>query len=48
VHRGPLAIADLHPAAPAVAPHGAVWPWLLVAAVLAVIAVGGYYLSSRH
>jgi hypothetical protein len=48
VYRGPLALADLHPAAPAAAPHGSVWPWLLLAAVLAVVVASGYYLSSRH
>ncbi|MFL5927299.1 MAG: hypothetical protein ACJ77E_10220 [Gaiellaceae bacterium] len=40
--------ADLHPAAPAAAEHGWVLPWLVAAAVLAVILVGGLYLTSRR
>jgi hypothetical protein len=45
--RGPLPIAELHPAAPAVAAHGSVRPWLLAAVVLALIVAGGFYLVSR-
>jgi hypothetical protein len=41
-------VADLRPAAPAVASHGSVLPWLLAAAVLAVIVAGGLYLTSRR
>jgi hypothetical protein len=41
-------VADLHPAAPAAANHGSVLPWLLAAAVLAVIVAGGLYLTSRR
>jgi len=48
VYRGPLPFAVLHPAAPAVAAHASVLPWLLLAGLLAVIVVGGYFLSSRH
>lgn len=41
-------VADLHPAAPAAANHGSVLPWLVAAAVLAVIVAGGLYLTSRR
>jgi len=41
-------LADLHPAAPAASGHGWVVPWLLAAAVLAVIVAGGLYLTSRR
>jgi hypothetical protein len=44
----PLLLAEVHPAAPAPAPQGSVLPWLLAAAVLAVIVAGGVYLTSRH
>jgi hypothetical protein len=40
--------ADLHPAAPAASSQGSVLPWLLAAAVLAVIVAGGLYLTSRR
>jgi hypothetical protein len=41
-------LADVHPAAPAAAPHGSILPWLLGALVLAVIVASGVYLTSRH
>jgi hypothetical protein len=40
--------ADLHPAAPATVSQGSVLPWLLAAAILAVIVAGGLYLTSRR
>jgi hypothetical protein len=43
-----LLIADLHPAAPAAGGHGSILPWLLAAAVLAVIVASGLYLTSRR
>jgi hypothetical protein len=39
---------DVHPAAPAAVSQGSVLPWLLAAAILAVIVVGGLYLTSRR
>ena len=36
------------PAAPASLPEGSILPWLVAAAVLAVIVVGGMYLTSRR
>jgi hypothetical protein len=41
-------LADLHPAAPAVTAEGSVLPWLVAAAVLALIVAGGLYLTSRR
>jgi hypothetical protein len=41
-------VADLHPAAPAAVGHGWVMPWLVAAAVLALIVAGGLYLTSRR
>jgi len=43
-----LPLADLRPAAPASLPEGSILPWLVAAAVLAVIVVGGMYLTSRR
>jgi hypothetical protein len=48
VIRAPLLLAELHPAAPASAPHGSILPWLLAAFVLALVVASGVYLSSRH
>jgi len=41
-------LADLHPAAPVAGPNGSMVPWLVAAAVLALVVVGGVYLTSRR
>lgn len=43
-----LPLADLRPAAPASAAGGSFLPWLVAAAVLAVVVTGGIYLTSRR
>jgi len=43
-----LLLADLRPAAPASPTGGSIVPWLVLAAVLAVVVVGGMFLTSRR
>jgi hypothetical protein len=41
-------LAGLRPADPAALSNGSVLPWLIAAVVLAVIVLGGVYLTSRR
>ena len=41
-------LAELRPAAPAAVSNSSVLPWLVAAVVLAVIVLGGVYLTSRR
>jgi hypothetical protein len=43
-----ILLAQLHPASPITGSSGSLVPWLLAAAVLAVVVAGGVYLASRR
>ena len=45
---GVVLLARLRPVAPAVTPHGSLVGWVVLAAVLAIVVVGGVVLTSRR